>query len=184
MARKQAVTKDVDTVTLDVQSTNEIEVSQVERSREIARKRIQTGDTRRVAMQVPLRAQGEPHTTRWANTSISGRAYDLMDRLGWIPVKYSELRNPGNGEFQQTPDGHVSRGAGAHQVLYKIPTGVYKEIQRAKSEREKKRLGSRRQMTDGAAEAAGTAGHDRAAERIAKIGVETFEPTRSFEAPE
>lgn len=169
-----------DTVSLPKAKKADIRVSEVSRAREIARKRIESGDVRPTQTQVPLKKQEEPMTTRWANTSISGRAYDLVDHKGWVAVRYEELRNPGNGEFKQTPDGLVSRGANGHQILYKIPSAVYKEIAFAKARREHSRLGSKQKMSQGAAEAAATKS-DKAATAVENFGIDQFEASRSFE---
>ena len=181
MAKKsdKVVEDGVDTDT--VEAPGDVQVAQIAHSRQVIANRIKSGDARPTLMQVPLKKQPEPMTTRWANTSISGRAYELAEQKGWIPVRYGELANPGNGEFKRTPEGLVCRGVGGHQVLYKIPSGLYKEIAVAKGRRERERLGSQKAMASGAAEAAGTAGNHRAAERIATLGVEKFNATRTFE---
>lgn len=159
-----------------------VRIAELDRSREIARKRIETGDTRPTVTQVPLKKQPEPMTTRWGNTAINGRAHDLSENKGWIPVRFEELQSPNSGEFKATAEGGVARGANQHQVLYKIPSAVYKEIARSKANRLNRSLKSKKTMGQGAAEAAGTAGHDRAAERIGKIGIDKFESSKSLVA--
>lgn len=172
-AEKAVKTVAEDTVTVPG-TLDDVRIAEQTRANEIARKRVEQGDQRSVQQNVPLRNQLEPMTTRWANTSISGRAYELVEK-GWLAVRYDELVNPGHGEFGKSPDGLVTRGAGGHLVLYKMPTAVYREIESAKSARERRRLASRQQMSAGAANASG---HDQAGSAIARIGIEEFNVSR------
>jgi hypothetical protein len=185
MAKKAAAKKaspvagDSSRVVVPGVAADEVELAQLDRSRQIALKRIKEGDQRPTMTQVPLKNQPVPMRTRFANTSISGRAYDLSENKGWIPVKFDELANPGNGEFKRTAEGAVSRGAGAHDILFKMPEAQFQKIQQAKAKRINDQIGSPKKMRDSAAEQAGTEGHDAAAERIAKLSVDQFKVGRN-----
>ena len=174
MARKTVTPASTDAV-LEIPGAD-VTVGDLSQAHNIVRKRIESGDSRAVQMQVPLRKQAEPMRTRWANTSITGRAYELSNQKGWVPVRYDELQNPGAGEFQRSPDGLVSRGTNGHQVLYKIPESWYKEVTAAKASRLNKQLGSRSQMSAGAANAMQV---NQADNDVARVGVETFDVSKS-----
>lgn len=76
---------------------------------------------------------------RWVDTTQPGRWSTIIDRLGYVPVKVSELHDPeGIAGLTRSEDGTVRMGDKGKEVLVKQPLELYnyrKQIQRDHRER-------------------------------------------------
>lgn len=85
--------------------------------------------------EVPLTNQPEPMATRWINTEITGRFWQVTESEGggWTPVRPDEVLGGVGGDLR-AHDGQVVRGEKGKEVLVKMPKRLYELIQREKAQ--------------------------------------------------
>lgn len=85
----------------------------------------------------PITLKQDGFTVRFVNTEVQGRFHRAVYDQGWEPVKVEELRDaPDMLGLTPATDGFVRRGERGQEVLMKIPTVVFKQIQRRKAQLE------------------------------------------------
>jgi len=104
----------------------------------VVERRIKYGDASVLGSGSPLELvnQPEPMTLRWGNMLLGeGRNHYLQSFKGWVPVRMAELANSLDmGLLTESPEGFVTRGEKGHEVLYKMPTRLYRQVQQRKVE--------------------------------------------------
>lgn len=160
----------------------------------VVERRIKYGDA--VAQSGPtleLIGQAEPMTLYWGNTGREGRHFQLTKRKGWVPVKMSELRNRLDigGEIVESPEGIVARGEKGREVLYKMPTRLYRALGQRKADDNLRRSRSAARLKQGSqdamardAESLDASGRERllrGADRMNRMTVDLTESTEAVE---
>lgn len=95
---------------------------------------------------------------RWINGSLEGRTSQVVDGMGYVPVKIAELRNAeGVTGLAKSDDGVVRRGDRGQEWLAKMPLEIYTAIKRAQQEQRDKRNRNAKLLKEDLANAAGSA---------------------------
>ena len=122
-------------------------------------------------------------TCRWINTGQDGRWSMVVHRLGYVPVKVSELVDPRMVTGLVTsPDGMVTRGDRGQEVLVKMPKEYFERIKLAQAERLKGRMQSEQAQKETLQHALGAKFGDEAASAVREFkgsvleGVERMGP--------
>ena len=92
--------------------------------------------------QVQLIGQPEPMSTRIVNTAIDSRWYQVTSELGWVPVTPEEVAGGMQGDMRAV-DGRVVLGEHGREVLVKMPTRLYKQIQHSRAQKEHRDMTSK-----------------------------------------
>lgn len=110
---------------------------------------------------------------RWINTIQEGRWSQVVDAMGYVPVKVDELQNaqaiPG---LSNSGDGIVRKGDKGYEVLVKMPLELYTDIKRRQQERRERRARNAKLVKEdlanraAASEDAGGLGSSEAADTI------------------
>jgi hypothetical protein len=100
----------------------------------------------------PIMLREDGFTVRFINTEVQGRFHRAVYDQGWEAVKVEELRDaPDMLGLTPAADGFVRRGERGQEVLMKIPTIVFKQIQKRKGQIEMDSLRRTRQNLSEAA---------------------------------
>lgn len=162
----------------------------------IVERRIKYGDAAALAgPSIALINQPEPMTLYWGNNNREGRHFQLTKRKGWVPVQITELANAMDvgGDIQASPDGIVTRGEKGREVLYKMPTRLFKLVAKRKVEDNLRRSRSAAHLKEGTqsamvkdAESGAIGGRQRdamlrGADRMHRMTVDLDESTETVE---
>lgn len=118
--------------------------------------------------------QGKKRTwyLRWINAGQDGRYSQVVDAMGYVPVKTSELQNRDAvaGMFADKTDADpvVRRGDRGQEVLVKMPLELYTAIKRKQRDLRERRSTNAKRVRSDLADAAGAQLGDEAGETIAK----------------
>ena len=83
----------------------------------------------------PIAMKEQGWTTRWINTQMPGRFHQSVSSDGYEPVKKDDLEHELDLlGLVDMGDGLVRRGEKGVEVLMKIPTNIFKRIQKRKAE--------------------------------------------------
>lgn len=155
----------------------------------VIERRIASGDRNVLRpRQVALLDQPEPMTTRVVNTAIDSRWHQITADLGWVPVTPAEIAG-GLPQGDMRADGaRVVMGDQGREVLVKMPSRLYRQIQTARARKDDKAMRSKTKFqarVQGAlerdarsADPAGAAQLERAAEAVSGLDVEQFTVSR------
>jgi|ETN02SMinimDraft_2_1059926.scaffolds.fasta_scaffold07401_2 hypothetical protein len=103
---------------------------------------------------MPIPLKDPSWTVRWINTQVEGRFHRATASQGWVPLRAEDLQGvAGNLGFVVNKEGFVCRGERQREVAMKMPTKVFKTIQRRKVE---ENLKTRRKIKDDMAQSAAT----------------------------
>lgn len=115
---------------------------------------------------VPVVLKDESFTTRWVNTVVEGRFFRATHEQGWEPVRPDELMDSPEDLGFQTVGSTIRRGDKGVEVLMKMPTVVFKKIQRRKAQLELDSMRkTREQLSNAAAQRYGSNAGDWASGR-------------------
>jgi hypothetical protein len=95
---------------------------------------------------------------RWINGGLEGRTSQVLDGLGYVPVRVDEMQNEQMlGGAQKGDDGYVRRGDKGTEWLAKMPLELYTEIKRKQQESRERRNRNAKLVKQDLANAAGAA---------------------------
>lgn len=114
----------------------------------------------------PVRLKQPGWTLHIVNSALRpGRYHDVVRNKGWVPVEVGEIDGDPMDFGFDVKDGRIVRGERGQEVLVKMPTRDYQQIQMAKDAHNKKLIGGRA-VKQAAVEGAAKQFGDQAADLI------------------
>lgn len=148
-------------------------------AQEIIERRLALGDAAVLtSAKVTLKPQNEPMETRWINTHIAGRFYQVTAQMGWTPVPYDQVENAKQtADLKKSEEGYACRGEKGAEVLVMMPARYYTAIQAKKAADERGRMRSAKMLKEITQNQLGNEGQHRVADRLGKMTLDAYSET-------
>lgn len=146
-------------------------------AQDIIERRLALGDRAVITTaNVVLKPQNEPMTTRWINTAITGRFYQVTSQMGWTPVPYDQVENAKQtADLKPSEEGYACRGEKGSEVLVMMPSRYYQAIQAKKASDERADMRSAKLLRERTQDSLAKDGLNREADRFGKLHVDEYE---------
>lgn len=116
----------------------------------------------------PIPLKDNSWTLYWCNTTISPQQlWDFIHNKGWVYCLPEDLVCPVEEVGALVRDGRIVIGERGQEVLMKMPTHRWDELQKRKTEENIKQTFSKKQLKDAMVAGVGAEHGDRAAEYVA-----------------
>lgn len=127
----------------------------------------------------PIDLKEKGFVCHWINTELKGGAQlHYVTEHGWLKVRPDYLADPEGFQWQQSPDGYVTRGERHREILMYTTLEHARQRATAKQQENARRM---RQTTQDTIEAAGNKYGDEAAEFLARQSKRSVSVKDSYE---